>query len=159
VKKHPGLKNNEQEGRTGEPSIWTKQKLTSWRTATAATINAFGSWICNVICYRRGMESDTRVWSHSGSNQIQRNQICPYSPLIPPLLEQYHITGPCDTLPCCTTMLPCDVTRLMRGPQPKANGPSEPQRRALAGLNRFQRLLGGRGVDTLAAAAIQRRLE
>ena len=30
----------------------------------------FGSWICNVTCYWKGMESDTRVWSRSGRNQI-----------------------------------------------------------------------------------------
>jgi hypothetical protein len=36
-----------------------------------------------------------------------------------------------------------DVIRLMRGPQPRANEPSEAQRRALAGLNRFQRHPGG----------------
>jgi hypothetical protein len=36
---------------------------------------------------------------------------------------------------------PSGVIRLMRGPQARANGPSEAQRRALAGLNWFQRNL------------------
>ena len=71
---------------------WPKPPDYANQTAWYSAYEAFGLAKCNVIRILQGLDADTGAWFDSLRNEISRNQMTVYSPLIPWLSDLYRIT-------------------------------------------------------------------